>query len=178
VTRFGGDGIGEHPCLGRSSVEPTLAWVDAATHRLETEDAPLREALGRVLGENARAARPIPPCDSAALDGFAVRAHESFGASSYNPLGLPSIAVASGDALPEGTDAVVPLEHGQSDGADRVVVVEAVAPGDNVDRQGAVAVAGAMLMPAGTRLAAHHIGLLAAAGRAPSFKARPDLTVR
>jgi hypothetical protein len=63
------------------------------------------------------------------LDGFAVTARESLGASSYNPLSLPLVAVAAGDALPEGTDAVVPLEHGQPDDRGRVVLVEVAAPG-------------------------------------------------
>ena len=164
MTRLGGDGISECPRLGRTSVDLALAWVDAGTHRLGTEDVALCEAPGRVLGEDIYAARPIPPGDCAALDGFAVRARESLGSSSYNPLSLPLIAVSAGDALPAGTDAVVPLEHGQPDEPGRVVLVEAAVPGDNVDRQGAVAAAGTILTQAGTRLAAHHIGLLAAGG--------------
>ena len=164
MTRLGGDGIGKPPRLGHTSVDLALAWVDAGTHCLGTEDLALGETSGRVLGKDICATQPIPPRDCAALDGFAVRAGESLGASSYNPLSLPLIAVAAGEALLAGTDAVVPLEHGQPDAPGRVVVVEVAAPGDNVDRQGAVAAAGAILTRAGTRLAPHHIGLLAAGG--------------
>src|SRR5262249_6242645 len=96
--------------------------------------------------------------------GFAVQASESLGASVYNPIRLPSIAVAGGDALPAGTDAVVPRELAEPNGATHIEVVEAVAAADNVERQGAVATIEAALVAAGTRLAARHIGLLLMAG--------------
>jgi len=77
--------------------------------------------------------------------------------------------VAAGEALPAEADAVVPLEHAQSDETDRIVLVEAVAPGANVERQGGVAAKGAMLVPSGTRVTARHIGMLATAaiGKVP-----------
>jgi molybdopterin molybdotransferase len=160
VTRYGSG----QPRLARRSVDLALAWIDAATHRLAGEDAPLRQAAGRVLAEDIHAAEPIPSRDGAALDGFAVEARQTLGANSYNSLSLPLVAVAAGDAMPDGTDAVVPLEHGEREEAGRVVVVEAVAPGENVDRQGSVAATGALLAPAGSLLATRHIGMLAAAG--------------
>jgi molybdopterin molybdotransferase len=150
--------------VGLSSVDAALAWVDTAVHRLEPEDAPLCEAIGRVLTEDIRAERPIPACNSAAVDGFAVSAQQTFGASSYNPLSLPLISVAAGDALPAGTDTVVPFEHGDPDDAGNVVVVDACAVGGNVDRRGAVVDAGAVLISAGTAVGRRHIGILAAAG--------------
>ncbi len=61
--------------------------------------------------------------------------------------------MVAGDAMPDGMDAVVPLEHEESETAGRVVVVEAVAPGENVDRQGAVAAAGVLFASAGSLLA-------------------------
>jgi molybdopterin molybdotransferase len=150
---------------GLSSIDAALAWVDAAVNPLETEDAaPLREAIGRVLTREIRAERPIPACDSAALDGFAVMAGQTVGASSYNPLSLPMIELSAGEALPGGTDTVVPLEHGESDDNGNVAVVEAWAAGSNVNRQGAVADAGTVLMSAGTTVGRRHIGILAAAG--------------
>jgi molybdopterin molybdotransferase len=88
----------------------------------------------------------------------------SLGASSYNPIRLPLIGVAAGDGLPAGTDTVVPLERAEREGQAWIEVVEAVAAGDNVEQQGAVATIGATLVPAGTRLTARHIGLLTVAG--------------
>jgi molybdopterin molybdotransferase len=147
-----------------SSVDAALAWIDAAVHPLETEDVPLREAIGRVLTREIRAERPIPACDSAALDGFAVAPNQTVGASLYNPLSLPSIELSAGEALPGGTDAVVPIEHGEPGGAGNVAVVEAWAAGSNVDRLGAVIDTGKILMSAGTVVGRRHIGILAAAG--------------
>jgi hypothetical protein len=74
------------------------------------------------------------------------------------------IPVAAGDALPAGTDAVVPFELAELDGQSFIEIVEAVAAGDNVEQQGAVATIGAILVSAGMRLAERHIGLLTNAG--------------
>jgi molybdopterin biosynthesis enzyme len=148
----------------RHSVDAAIAWVDAATHCLGTEDAPLHTTRRRVLTEPMRALESIPGSDRAALDGFAVQASASFGASAYNPVRLPLIALATGDALPAETDAVVPLELAEPDGQGWIEMVEAVVAGDNVEHQGAIATTGATLVPAGTRLAARHIGLLTSAG--------------
>jgi molybdopterin molybdotransferase len=98
------------------------------------------------------------------LDGFAIEASASLGASAYNPVEVPLRPVDAGDALPAGSNAVVPLNLAQSDERGQVELVEAAAPGDNVEQQGAVAPFGAMLVLAGTQLTARHIGLLALAG--------------
>ena len=156
---------GQH-CDGLSSLDAALAWLDAAVHPLETEDAPLREAIGRVLTREIRTETPIPACDSAALDGFAVAADQTVGAATYNPLNLPLIELSAGEALPGGTDAVVPIEHGEPDGAGKVALVEVWATGSNVDRLGAVVDAGKILMSAGIVVRRRHIGILAAAGLA------------
>ena len=150
-----------NPLPGHHLVDAAIAWVDATAHHLDTEDALLRTARGRVLTEDTRAVRAIPTSDRAALDGFAVQASASLGASAYNPVRLPLIAVASGDALPAGTDAVVPLESAEPDERAYIEVVEAAAAGHNVEQQGAIATIGATLVPAETQLAARHIGLLA-----------------
>jgi molybdopterin molybdotransferase len=153
-----------NPLPGHHLVDAAIAWVDATAHHLDAEDAPLSAARGRVLAEDMRAVRAIPTSDRAALDGFAVQASASLGASAYNPVLLPLIAVAAGDALPAETDAVVPLELAEPDERAYIEIVEAVAPGHNVERQGAIATIGATLVPAGTRLAARHIGLMTIAG--------------
>ena len=152
------------PPFDRHSIDAAIAWVDAAAHSLDAEDVPPRSARGRVLAEPIFATQPIPYCDLASLDGFAVEAGASLGASSYNPIPLPLVAVAAGDALPAATDAVIPLELAEPHGRDFIEVVEAVASDDNVEKRGAVATIGATLALAGTRLAARHIGLLTLAG--------------
>ena len=151
--------------LDYHSVDAATAWIDAAARCLDREDVALRTAGGRVLAEAIRAAEPIPQRDRAALDGFAVEANASLGASAYNPVRLPSVVVAAGDALPAGTDAVIPLELAEPDSEDCIEMVEAVAAGANVEHEGSVATVGAVLAPAATRLAPRHIGLLMRAGR-------------
>jgi molybdopterin molybdotransferase len=149
---------------GLVSFDAALALVDAAVQRLPAEAVRLEEARGRVLAADIGTTAPIPPADHAAVDGFAVRAEASLGAGAYNPLDLPLLAAAAGAALPPGTDAVIPLAAAEPNGLGQIGVVEPVAPGENVERQGAVAAAGAVLAATGTRLAWHHIGLLAMAG--------------
>jgi molybdopterin molybdotransferase len=149
---------------GHRSLDAALAWVDATAASLDREDVPVTTARGRVLAEAIHAAGPIPLDNRAAVDGFAVQASSSLGASSYNPIRLALIGVAAGDALPAGTNAVVSLQLAEPDDEAHIEIVEAVAAGDNVEQQGAVATVGALLVPAGTRLAARHIGLLTVAG--------------
>ena len=69
-------------CVKLSSLDVALAWIDAAVDPLEEEDGPLDKAIGRVLIREIRAERPLPPRDCAALDGFAVAADQTVGASS------------------------------------------------------------------------------------------------
>src|SRR5215469_18350511 len=118
-----------------NSVEAAIAWIDAATHPLNGEHVPLCKARGRVLAEPIRAAGPIPASGRVTLDGFAVQASASLGASAYNPVRLPLVAVAAGDALPAGADAVVPFELAELDDQGFIEIVEAVAAGDNVEQQ-------------------------------------------
>lgn len=140
------------------SLDAAIAWVNAAAEPLDREDVSVPTARGRVLSEAIHAPEPIPGDDRAALDGFAVQASASLGASSYNPIRLPLVCVAAGDTLPAGTNAVVPLQLAEPDDQAFIEIVEAVAAGDNVEQQGAIATTGATLVPAGTRLAARHIG--------------------
>ena len=160
------------------SLDAAIAWVNATTESLDGEDVPLLTAWGRVLTEAIRAPGPIPGNNRAALDGFAVQSSASLGASSYNPIRLPLIGVAAGDVLPAGTDAVVPLQLAEPDDQACIGIVEAVAAGDYVEQQGAIAAIGATLVPAGTRLATRHIGLLTVAGlSAVSVVRRPRVRI-
>ena len=70
-----------NPFLKRYSVEAATAWVDEAVDALDKEDAPLRTAQGLMLVEDIRAIRALPAEDRAAVDGFAVQASASLGAS-------------------------------------------------------------------------------------------------
>ncbi|MFB6106283.1 MAG: molybdopterin biosynthesis protein [Halobacteriaceae archaeon] len=147
-----------------------------------TETVSLAEARGRVLAERVDADIDVPGFDRATMDGYAVRAADTVGASEGDPVTLevvgavhageePAVRVEDGTAaeistgavLPPGADAVVMVERTAArDGA--VAVRTAVAPGDSVMFAGADVAAGARALGPGTRLTPREIGLLSALG--------------
>jgi molybdopterin molybdotransferase len=149
-----------------SSLDAAISWVVDGTGCLAAETAPLFSACYRVLAEEIHAANPIPMMDRAALDGCAVAAGATIGASSYNPLPLPLRPISAGEPIPPDTDAVIPLDLGQAQAPDVVECVDAVAPGENVAMRGSVAAAGALLASAGTALSPAHVGMLISTGLA------------
>ena len=150
--------------LHLSSLDAAISWVVGGTGCLAAETAPLLSACYRVLAEEIRAAYPIPPTDRAALDGCAVTAGATIGASSYNPLPLPLRPISAGEPIPPDTDAVIPLDLGQTQAPDVVECVDAVAPGENVAMRGSVAAAGTLIASAGTALSPAHVGMLISTG--------------
>jgi molybdopterin molybdotransferase len=146
------------------SLDEAILRVVGSASRLPAETAPLLSACHRVLAEDIRALQPIPITDRAALDGFAVAASATVGATSYNPLHLPLHAITAGEPIPPGTDAVIPLNMAQPQPPDAVECVEALAPGENVEGLGSVAAPGALLSAAGVQLSPSHIGMLTGAG--------------
>jgi molybdopterin molybdotransferase len=171
------------------SVEDALAAVLAHAHPLAAEDVELASAAGRVLAEDAPAAVDLPPFPSSAMDGYAVRAAElpaTFAVTERIAAGRPAtralsqgeaFAIATGGAVPDGADAVIPIEHvAQRDGS--VEISEPVEAGTNVRPRGGDVQAGAVVVAKGTRLGAAQIGALAAAGVArPRCVRRPRVSV-
>ena len=174
-----------------------LGWgaqqlVDGALADLE----PLRplpmallESLGVVLAEDVVATAPVPAFDVAAVDGYAVRSHDTLGdaqwaggrtpptdvrlhvigdltAASWEPATVSagaSYTVTAGTPLPVGADAVV--SSGATDGGlANVRIGQVPRPGDGIRRQGSTVAAGTVLAAAGSRVTAPIVALLAAAG--------------
>jgi molybdopterin molybdotransferase len=168
----------DHPKLpsGRARLNDVRAWIDGWAAPVAGEAIALANAAGRVLAGSVEAPLDLPPFDRAAADGFALRADETVGASAYNPLSFKlgpasggvapgrAVAVAAGDPLPAGADAVVRLEHAMPEPAGAVAVIAPVFAGSAVERQGSHAARGSALLAAGRRLDAGDVGLLAAAG--------------
>ncbi|MDS0259324.1 molybdopterin biosynthesis protein [Haloarcula sp. S1CR25-12] len=147
-----------------------------------TETVALADARDRVLAERVDAALDVPGFDRASMDGYAVRARDTFGADEAAPETLdlvgavhagerPSVTVESGTAaeistgavMPEGADAVVMVERTtETDGG--VEIRTAVTPGEHVMLAGADIAAGARALGPGTRLTPREIGLLSALG--------------
>jgi len=164
------------------TVAETLAGFRPA-RRTAVEAVALGAAAGRVPAAPVQAPHDLPGFARATVDGYAVRAADTFGASEGLPSYLdlagavamgraPEIAVAPGEAaaiptggvLPPGADAVVMVEHTHEAMADTIEVTRPVAPGDGMVRADEDAAAGAELVPAGRPLRAQDLGLLAAAG--------------
>jgi molybdopterin molybdotransferase len=130
-------------------------------------------ADGRVLAESVVADRNVPHYARAAMDGWAVRAEDTFGAGDRSPAVLresegrvgptEAVRVHTGSEVPEGADAVVMVEHTERFG-DEVEVFDAVAGGENVAPAGEDVEAGQPLYEAGHRLRPSDLGLLKAVG--------------
>ena len=147
------------------------------------ETVPLALAYGRVPAADVRAPGALPGFDRSSVDGYAVRAADTFGASESIPGYLrvvdavqmgtvasekvdsgTAVAIPTGGMLPGGADAVVMIEYTAEATADTVEVVRPVAPGENVVRFDEDVAPGAAIAPRGRPLRAQDVALLAAAG--------------
>jgi len=178
------------------SVETYLADILAAIRPLPAHELALADALGAVLAADVTAQYPLPSFDNSAMDGYAVLAADVQAATGERPVVLPvSAEVAAGDtgryelvsgsvikimtgaAIPAGADAVVPVEFTDA-GSEQVAIRQPVDAGNAVRLTGGDAQPGDLLLTAGTRLGAVHLGLLAAAGHGSVLaRPRPRVTV-
>jgi molybdopterin molybdotransferase len=183
------------PARSRLEVEDARRIVLAeATERapLGVEELALERQLllGRVLAQDATAREPVPPFDSSAMDGFAVRAADVRAATPERPselavvgesrAGSPAareprageaIAISTGAVLPAGADAIVRVEDTEStDG--RVRVLHPAVSGQDVRRAGDDIARGRTVIAAGTRIGPIELGVLASLGDAPIRVAR------
>ena len=152
---------------------------------------PLTEALGRELVRPVVAGEDVPGFDRATMDGYAVRAVDTFSAREGEPVLLrlagevpmgqkagvrvnpgEAVAVATGSMLPPGADAVVMIENTEVLEDDRVAVYKPAAPGQDLVRQGSDVRAGATVLEAGHRLRPQDLGVLASLGinRVPVYE--------
>jgi molybdopterin molybdotransferase len=167
-------------------LEEARDLIDGAIRPIaRTVRVALSEANGRVVAEPVTSTRDVPPFARAGMDGYAVVAEDTFGASRYEPKTLrvvekiytgqmPTRIVAAGEAaeiatgapMPEGADAVVMVEETERAGTDDVKILTPVYPRQNVGRQGADIVTGQVVLHRGAVLNPSRIGALAALGLA------------
>ncbi len=165
--------------------------------QVKAERVPVGQSLGRVSAQAISAPEDLPGFSRSTVDGFAVRARDTFGASESLPAYLalagevpmgraPAFELHPGQAalihtggmLPSGADAVVMLEHTQAARAGEVEVLRAAAPGENVLHQGEDVRRGQEVLPAGALLRPAEIGGLMALGIGEvSVAARPRVGV-
>jgi molybdopterin molybdotransferase len=168
----------------RTEVAVVLALLEERLRPLPTEEVALPEAAGRVLAADVAAETAVPAFDRAAMDGYALRGTETFGAGPYNPLELEivgqafpgrpfagpvqpgqAVRIMTGAPLPKGADAVLQAEAAE-EAADRVVVRDAVPPGRHVGRRGEDIEPGTVVLRAGRRLRPQDVAVLASLGAA------------
>ncbi len=170
----------------RADVEEVDAFLRSHASPLEAESVDLLACVGRVLAEPVRAEVDVPGFDRSAMDGYAVRGEDTFGASDYDPIrlailgrslpGAPyegrlearqAVRIMTGAPVPDGADAVVMAEVCREDGDGSAVEVrEAVSPRKNVGAVGEDIRAGDEVLRPGRRLRPQDAGLLSSIGRA------------
>jgi putative molybdopterin biosynthesis protein len=154
------------------AAEALAAWRAACTaascpERVEAVRLGLAEAVGRVTAEPVWAARSSPSFDASAMDGIAVRAADTVGASESTPVLLDGdayVVVDTGDPLPDGFDSVVMREHVHVDAEGRAELRGAVAPYQHVRTIGEDVSATELLLPEGHRLRPVDVAAAASAG--------------
>ncbi len=158
-------------------------WTPSPGSLPRTETVDPREALGRVLATPSRSPIDLPTFPRSTMDGYAVRAADTFGASQSLPAYLTCIGsvkmgaesdvevgmgqaaeIHTGGMLPPGADAVVMIERTQSLGENEIEVLAPVAPGENVIQIGEDVVQGEEILPAGCCIRPQDIGGLLAVG--------------
>ncbi len=180
------------------ALDAARALIDGAVRPIErTERVGLLQASGRVLAADVVATADVPPFSRAAMDGYAVRAGDTSGASRLAPRVLTCLEqvftgrmptrtiragecseVATGAPMPDGADAVVMVEDSDTDAAGRVSDFAPAHPRQNVGRQGADIQRGSTVLHAGDELNASRVGALAALGHADvEAYARPRVAI-
>jgi molybdopterin molybdotransferase len=156
---------------------------------LPSEDVALRDAAGRVTTADVESRVDLPPFDSSAMDGFALRAGDTPGRlpvveriAAGRPARRPlapgeAMAIATGGTVPEGADAVIPIEY-VVENDNEIEIAERVEAGADIRPRGGDVRAGEVVVPSGMRLGPAQLGALAAAG-VPDIAAakRPRATV-
>ena len=151
--------------------------------KVEAENIPLTESMGRILVQDMHANVDLPDFKRSTMDGYAVRASSTFGASEANPAYLivkgdvlmgeiPDFSIGVGEAagistggmLPKGADSVVMIEHTETVDKSSIEIYRSVAPAQNILEKGEDFQKDAVLVPAGKRIRSQEIGLLAAFG--------------
>jgi putative molybdopterin biosynthesis protein len=150
---------------------------------LAAETVPLAAALGRVLAEDVRSPVDVPSFDRSNVDGYAIQAADSFGASESKPRTLAllpesiatavvprshvaagqAVEIATGGMVPRGANAVVMVEHTDIEG-EKLLVRRAVTPGANISFAGTDITAGELVLHRGEVLTSRESGVLAAIG--------------
>ena len=166
-----------------TKLEDALKLVLSRVKPLGSEMVSFERALGRVLAEDIVSKTDVPSFDRSAVDGYAVRAADTFGAGEESPIELTQVGsvragewpkfeirrgqcaeIDTGAPVPRDANAVVMLEHSTAR-AKVVRVLRAVAPGENIAERGSEIKHGTKVLKAGKMITPQALGTIAAIGR-------------
>jgi molybdopterin molybdotransferase len=167
----------------RTDLEAALEILRTCVEPLEEESVPLLQALGRTLSQDVISTEEVPSFDKSAMDGYALRGAETFGASPTDPISFnvigevfpgvvgdlvvgpgEAVRIMTGGVFPEGADAVLMAEHA-TDRGHVVLAHGSVVPGRNVARAGEDIQRGDRVLERGRVLRPQDIGMLASMRR-------------
>ena len=168
--------------LRRTPVPELLELIRKHCRLNRSEQVELEHLGGRVLAEPIRSPLDVPNFNRSAMDGYALKAEETFGATRYAPLLFEvvgevtpgtqfgktvrtgqAVRIMTGGPVPEGADAILIAEHAEAEG-DRISVQEPVPPRKHIGFRGEDIHLGTELFDAGRKLRPQDIGLLASVG--------------
>ncbi|HEV2814836.1 MAG TPA: gephyrin-like molybdotransferase Glp [Solirubrobacteraceae bacterium] len=160
------------------SIDEARASVLETVVPLDGERVAVQDALRRVLAEDVAAANDVPPFDNSAMDGFALTAgppNRTLRIVGESRAGAPATAapsddeairVSTGAVVPDGTEAVVPVEQTSADGDGTITIDAEVRPAQHIRRAGEDMKRGERVLRSGTVLGPAELGVAVVAGRA------------
>ncbi len=183
----------------RATVEQTVAWLESVLPPFESlpvEEVSLLDGATRILAHEVKSLVNVPAFTRSMMDGYALLGEQSYGASNYNPLPLQiigtcfpgrpfdghvlpgqAVRIMTGAPLPDGADAVLPVENSSTQGQTLLVMGEVTA-GKHIGQIGEDVSAGEVILPARRQLRPQDIGVVASigVGRLPVIR-RPRVRI-
>ena len=185
--------------IGFSKLTSLEAAIDMLFSRIKinsSEEVEIRNVLNRILAMDVISKIDIPPFDRSAMDGYAIKAEDSFGASPKNPKKIKligkieigesaklkinkneAIRISTGAPIPEGSDAIIKIEDTEIEN-DIIYLYTSLVPGKNVSRKGEDFKSGIKVLSKGIELKAEHIALLTSLGyEKVSVHIKPEISI-
>jgi len=177
-------------------LDDALKKIQAYITPTSLDEVETSKALNRILATNIRSELDIPPFDRSAMDGYAVKAEETFGASPSNPKVMKQIGtveigeqtdlvlkpgevirISTGAPIPQGSDSVIKIEDTDINGV-KVSLYTSIVPGKNVSKKGEDIPRGTEILNSGVTIKASHIALLSSLGiKHVKVKKKPRVSV-
>jgi molybdenum cofactor synthesis domain-containing protein len=177
-------------------LEDALEKLFSKVEILGSDEIETSKSLNRILTENITSKMDVPPFDRSAMDGYAIIAEDSFGASPKNPNTVKktgtieigeiselkinigeAIRISTGAATPEGCNAVIKIEDTEIEG-DIITLYTSLVPGKNVSKKGEDVTSGTEVLSAGTEIKSEQIALLTSLGfKTVNVNTKPQVSV-